>query len=83
METKSPLKSKTIQGLLIAAVIVMLSILGVGEEQIGATIDTIADTTGQTTENAKDLGVLGTILYSIYGRSVAKGPLKWRKEDEA
>ena len=80
METKNPLKSKTIQGLLIAAVIAILSILGVGEEQIGATIDTIADTQNQTTEKAKDLGVLGTILYAIYGRSVAKGPLKWKKE---
>ncbi len=77
---KNPLKSKTIQGLLVAAIIVIMSILGVGEEQIGETIDTISDTTGQQTEAAKNIGLLGTILYSIYGRSVAKGPLIGKDE---
>jgi hypothetical protein len=76
------LKSKTIRGLLIAAVIVMLNILGLGEEQIGQTYDTITDGQGQTTENVKDMGLLGAIIYSFYGRTVAKGPLKWSKEEK-
>ena len=82
MKSPEALKSKTIRGLLVAVVIVILSFLGVGEEQIGKTYDTIHDHTGETTEKAKDVGMLGALLYSFYGRSVAKGPLKWRKEDE-
>ena len=82
MKTPQPLKSKTIQGLLTAALIVIMSLLGVGEEQIGKTYDTIHDHQGAKTEKYKDVGMLGAILYSVYGRSVAKGPLKWKKEDE-
>ncbi|KKN73170.1 hypothetical protein LCGC14_0403430 [marine sediment metagenome] len=82
MKGPEALKSKTIRGLLTAAVIVILSLLGVGEEQIGKTYDTINDHQGKTTERAKDVGMLGAILYSVYGRSVAKGPLKWKKEDD-
>ena len=79
---KTALKSKTIRGLLTAVVIVILSMLGVGEKQIGKTYDTIHDHQGETTERAKDIGTLGVLLYSIYGRTVAKGPLKWRKEQD-
>lgn len=82
MKGPEALKSKTIRGLLTAAVIVILSLLGVGEEQIGKTYDTIHDTQGKQTETAKDLGLLGTLIYAFYGRSVAKGPLKWKKEDD-
>lgn len=80
MKSPEALKSRTIRGLLTAMVIVLLSILGVGEEEIGKTYDTIHDHQGETTERAKDIGMLGALAYSIYGRSVAKGPLKWRKE---
>lgn len=79
MQVPEPVKSKTIRGLLTAAVIVILSLLGVGEEQIGKTYDTIHDHRGKQTETAKELGMLGALGYSIYGRSVAKGPLKWKK----
>lgn len=82
MKQPEALKSKTIRGLLTAAVIVIMSILGVGEEQIGKTYDSIHDTQGQKTETYKEVGMLGAILYSVYGRSVAKGPLKWRKEPD-
>lgn len=79
MKSPEVLKSKTIRGLLTALVLVILSILGVGEEQIGKTYDTIHDHRGKTTERVKDVGMLGALLYSTYGRSVAKGPLKWKK----
>lgn len=82
MKTPEALKSKTIRGLLTAVVIVILSILGVGEEQIGKTYDTIHDHRGKQTEALKDIGMLGALAYSVYGRSVAKGPLKWRKKDD-
>lgn len=80
MNVPEALKSKTVRGLMTAAVIVLLNLLGVGEEQIGKTYDTIHDRQGKQTETAKDLGLVGALAYSVYGRSVAKGPLKWRKE---
>ncbi len=79
MNVPEALKSKTIRGLMTAAVIVLLNLLGVGEEQIGKTYDTIHDTRGKQTETIKDLGLMGALVYSVFGRSVAKGPLKWRK----
>ncbi len=81
MKTPEPLKSKTIRGLLVMLLLVVLSFFGVGEAEIGRTYDTIHDTQGETKGTAKDIGMLGAILYSVYGRFVAKGPLKWRKED--
>ena len=82
MNVPEALKSKTVRGLMTAAVIVLLNLLGVGEEQIGKTYDTIHDRQGKQTETAKDLGLVGALAYSVYGRSVAKGPLKWRKEKD-
>lgn len=70
------LKSKTIRGLMTAAVIVLLNLLGVGEEQIGKTYDTINDTRGRQTETAKDIGLIAALGVATYGRVVAKGPLK-------
>ena len=79
MKVPEALKSKTVRGLMTAAVLVLLNLLGVGEEQIGKTYDTIHDHRGKQTETVKDLGLVGALAYSVYGRSVAKGPLKWRK----
>ncbi len=82
MKTPEYLKSKTIRALLTAAVIVLLNLLGVGEEQIGKTYDTIHDTRGKQTETAKDIGLMGALGWAVYGRSVAKGPLKKKKEGD-
>ena len=70
MQTPEYLKSKTIRALLTAAVIVLLNLLGVGEEQIGKTYDTISDHKGKQTETAKDIGLIGALGYAFYGRSV-------------
>ena len=82
MKSPEALKSKTIRAILTAAVIVILNLLGVGEEQIGKTYDTIHDHRGKQTETIKDLGLMGLLGYAFYGRNVAKGPLKWKKEPE-
>ena len=82
MKTPEALKSKTIRALLTAFVMVLLNVLGVGEEQIGKTYDKIHDHRGKQTETVKDLGLLGALGYAFYGRNVAKGPLKWRKEQD-
>ena len=82
MNIPQALKSKTIRSLMTAAVIVLLNLLGVGEEQIGKTYDTIHDHSGKQTETLKDVGLLGALAYGVYGRSVAKGPLKWKKKEE-
>ncbi len=79
---KEIVKSKTIRGLMVGMVLILLNLLGVGEETIGKTYDTIHDHVGKKTETAKDIGLLGALAYSVYGRSVAKGPLKWKKEDD-
>lgn len=79
MRLPEALKSKTIRALLTAAVIVLLNLLGVGEEHIGRTYDTIHDHQGKKTETAKDIGLIGALSWAAYGRAVAKGPLKKKK----
>lgn len=79
MKLPEALKSKTIRAILTAVVIVILNLLGVGEEQIGKTYDTIHDHQGKTTETAKDIGLIGALGWAAYGRAVAKGPLKKKK----
>lgn len=76
---KPHLKSKTIRGILTVIVIVIMNILGVGEEKIGETYDTVTDATGQKTEAAKDIGLLAGAAFAYYGRTQAG---KDRKDDE-
>lgn len=84
MKQPEYLKSKTVRAILTAAVIVILNILGVGEEQIGKTYDTIHDHRGKQTETAKDVSLMGALAWAFYGRSKAKGPLKFKEDkDEA
>ncbi len=71
---KPKLKSKTLNSILIAAVMVILGMLGVGEKQIGQTYDTITQSTGGQTETAKDLAMLAALGGAYYGRlRVGKG----------
>ena len=69
---KHPIKSKTINSALTIIVIACLNLLGVGEQQIGSTYDTISDATGQGTESAKDIGLLLGSAGVIYGRYKVK-----------
>ena len=69
---KHPLKSKTINSTLVIIVMVCLSLLGVGEEKIGNTYDTITDSIGQSTESVKDLVTLIAAGGAIYGRFKVK-----------
>lgn len=67
-------KSKTLNSILIAAVMVILGILGVGEEKISQTYDTITESTGGQTETMKDIATLAALGGAYYGRiKVGKG----------
>ena len=74
---KKPYKSKTINSAIVIAIMVLLSIIGVGEKEISKTYDTIANQTGNKVENSiniiKLLGVVGV----VYGRYKVK-----EKDDE-
>ena len=69
---KSPLKSKTIDSALIIIVIAILSLLGVGEAEVGKTYDTITTQTGKRTENAKEIITILGGAGAIYGRYKVK-----------
>ena len=74
---KHPLKSKTVNSTLVIIIIACMSLLGIGEDEIGRTYDTISKQTG-TTENAKELITIMAGAGAIYGRfKVKKG-----EEDE-
>lgn len=71
---KSPFKSKTINSAIVIIIIALMNLVGVGEEQIGKTYDTLTDATGSQTEAAKDIGLLLGSAGVIYGRvRVGKG----------
>ena len=69
---KNPLKSKTISSALVIIVMVCMSLLGIGEEQMGETYDTITQGTGTKTEKSKDLITLLATGGVIYGRYKVK-----------
>ena len=80
---KEYMKSKTIRSLVICAIIVIMNLMGIGEAEVGQTIDTMNELTGKRTKNIKDALLLFGIGGAAYGRTVAKGPLgRKKKEDE-
>ncbi len=74
MKTKPVIKSKTINSILVIAVIVILNLLGIGEAEIGKTYDTITSNTSKT-ETTKDLVTLAAAGMAFYGRMNAKTKL--------
>lgn len=74
---KHPLKSKTIDSALIVIVMAALSLLGVGEKELGKTYDTITTETGKEVAAGKDLISLLAGAGAIYGRYKVK-----EKDDE-
>lgn len=81
METKSFLKSKTIRFLIIALVIVLTNILGIGEAEPGKTYDTMLEMEGEEVEQVKNLLMLIGLGGAGYGRVVAKQPLGRKKKN--
>jgi len=65
---KPVIKSKTMQGIAVIAIIALMNLLGVGEEQIGDTYDTIVNVNGPQHETTKDIGLLVGAGLAYYGR---------------
>ena len=80
METKAFLKSKTIRFLIIALVIVLTNIMGVGEAEPGKSYDTINTMEGEEVEQVKNILLLIGIGGASYGRAVADKPLGRKKK---
>lgn len=80
METKQYLKSKTIRSLIICAIIVIMNVMGIGEAEVGQTIDTMNEMTGDRTQSIKDLLLLFGLGGAAYGRAVADKPLARKKK---
>ena len=81
MKTKSYLKSKTIDSLIVAVILIILNILGIGEAEPGKTYDTMLDMQGRQTEQIKNLLVLGALGGAAYGRANANTHLGKKKEE--
>lgn len=80
METKHPLKSKTIESLIVAVLILIMNILGVGEAQPGKTYDTMLEMEGRRTEQVKNLALIGACGGAAYGRWKANTNLGRKKK---
>lgn len=80
METKHPLKSKTIESLIILFIIAILNIMGIGEAKPGKTWDTITEIDNRRGEQIKNLLMLGAIGGGVYGRFVANSKLARKKK---
>ena len=80
MENKAYLKSKTIRFLVLAIIIVMTNIMGIGEAEPGKTYDTMTQMEGEEVEQVKNILMLIGIGGAGYGRAVAKEPLGRKKK---
>ena len=63
---KHPLKSKTIDSILVIALIAIMSLLGLGENEIAKTYDGLGKE--KKSETVKELITLGAAGSAIYGR---------------
>ncbi len=80
MKSKPLFKSKTINSALVCAIIIMMNLLGIGEEKIGETYDTINDHVGSKQETTKDIVALGSLVGVVYGRLNAKTKIGGKDE---
>lgn len=67
---KHPLKSKTINSALVIALLAIMSLLGIGEEEIARTYDTIGQE--KKTETTKEVMTLLAAGGAMYGRYKVK-----------
>ena len=70
---KNPAKSKTMLSGFLILIIAVLSLVGVGEKELGQTYDTITEATGTQIKNGKELIQLLGCLGVFYGRYKVKG----------
>lgn len=82
IETKNFTKSKTMRSLAVCLIVVLMNMFGIGEAEVGKTIDTMHEMQGQKTENIMDIVMLVGLGGAAYGRAVAEQPLG-RKKDGA
>lgn len=69
---KPVFKSKTVNSTLVVILMTVMSLLGIGEEEIAKTYDTIGKES--KTETTKEIVTLGAAAFAIYGRlRVGKG----------
>ncbi len=54
--------------------------MGIGEAEVGQTIDSMGEMTGERTENIKDILMLLGLGGAAYGRAVADKPLSTKKK---
>lgn len=80
IDTKDFTKSKTMRSLAICLIIVVMNIMGIGEAEVGKTIDTMHEMQGGKTENIKDILMLIGVGGAAYGRVVADKPLGRKKK---
>ena len=80
METKGYLQSKTMCSLIVVFAMVVVNMMGIGEAEVGETIDSLVEMTGEKTVNIKDVLMLLGIGGAAYGRAVANKPLARKKK---
>lgn len=68
---KNPLKSKTIDSVLVVILIAVMSILGIGEKEIVQTYDGLGESR-KADVPVKELATLGAAGMAIYGRYKVK-----------
>ena len=82
MDKKPYLQSNTIRSCLIIVVIVVMNMLGIGEQKPGQTYDSFNQETGVQMDKIKDIVLLMGAGGAAFGRMNAKTELKTKKELE-
>lgn len=82
METKHPLKSKTIESAIIIIVVALLNLLNIGNDRPGQTYDTMLDEQNRQGEQIKNLFLLGGGAGAIYGRAKANTKIGRKKNED-
>jgi len=89
IDLSKTLKSKTIRGLIIVVVALLLQTFAIAPQEVAQTIDDLGPSWNQVTPEQSDplvaltkLAQLAGLAYAAYGRTVAKQPLVKEKEKD-
>ena len=80
IDFKAMCKSGTMRSLVLIVIVVLMQMFGVGQQEVGETIDTVNQQQGQGIETLISVILLILTGRAAYGRAVAEKPILKKKD---
>ena len=80
IDWKAARKSSTIKSLVLILIVIVMQMLGIGQAEVGETIDSVGNVEGQGAERLMQVLLLILTANAARGRAKAQAPLMKKKE---